>query len=162
MIRFRGPVRRNGDGFVIDVGDEERAMLRRLMGELRELLTAEDPDPLVLRLFPPAHPDDPELEAEYQRLMREELVASRLASLDAVDEALGRRGRLDEGSLSAFMRSLNAVRLVLGTMLGIADDDPDDPDAPEIDPDLEERPEYHLYGYLSWLLEWTVQALSGR
>jgi hypothetical protein len=158
VIRFRGPVRRSGDGFVIDVGDEERALLRRLMGELRELLTAEDPDPLVLRLFPPAHPDDPELEAEYQRLMREELVASRLASLDAVEEALDRGGRLDEGSLSAFMRSVNAVRLVLGTMLGVSDD----PLLPEVTPGLEDSAEYHLYAFLSWVLEHTVQALSGR
>ena len=65
-----------------------------LTGELRALLT--DPDPgdeaqrLIVRLFPVAYPDDDEMEAEYQRLMREELVGSKLAALDAVDEEIGR------------------------------------------------------------------------
>ena len=52
------------------------------------------------------------------------------------------------------MQSLNAVRLVLGTMLGISDDDSAD------DADDNESPEHQLYTFLSWLLEWTVQALT--
>ena len=43
---------------------------------------------------------------------------------------------------------------MLGTMLGITDDEAAD-EADEAD-----TPEHHLYDFLSWLLEWTVRALS--
>jgi hypothetical protein len=161
MSRFRPPVRAKGDGYVVDIGDDEAAIIRRLVSELRTLLTEEATDDaakaLVLRLFPTAYPDDDELEAEYQRLMRDELVTSKLAALDVVDAALtDRPARLDEAGLTAFMQSLNSIRLVLGTMLDVSDD----PTADEVTPGLEQSPEYALYGYLSWLLEHSVRALQ--
>lgn len=162
MSRFRAPVRRSGDGFVVDVGRDEAMVIRRLAGELRMLLSEEPDDPaaqaLLARLFPAAYPDDEELEAEYQRLMREELVASKLAALDVVERTTNdsSASRLDEGELVAFMQSINSVRLVLGTMLAVSDD----PDEVEVNAALEDSPEYALYGYLSWLLEHCVRALS--
>jgi hypothetical protein len=159
-VRFRAPVRRAGDGFVIDVDDDEAALIGRLSGELRALLAEEPDDPaaqaLLGRLFPSAYLDDDELEAEYQRLMREELVASKLAALDIVDATMADDRTLDEGGLMAFMQSINSVRLVLGTMLDVSDD----PESDEVAAGFEESPEYALYGYLSWLLEHCVQALS--
>ena len=162
MARFRAPVRRTRDGFALRLEAEEVALLRRLLAELRTLLLADElPDEaeaLTRRLFPTAHPDDPELEAEYQRLMREELVASRVASIDLVDELLAPGTTLDDAQIGAFMQSVNAVRLVLGTMLGVTDD----PSAADdgVGAGHADSPEYHLYGYLSWLLEWTVRAQS--
>jgi hypothetical protein len=161
MGRFRPPVRAKGDGFVVDVGDDEAALIRRLVGELRALLSEEATDEqakaLLQRLFPTAYPDDDDLEVEYQRLMREELVASKLAALDVVDGALtDRPARLDEAGLTAFMQSVNSIRLVLGTMLDVSDD----PTGDEVTPGLEQSPEYALYGYLSWLLEHSVRALQ--
>jgi len=154
--RFQGPVRADGDGFVVDLGEPATPVVRRMLGELRQLLTdgGPDADVLVARLFPVVHPGDPDAEAEYQRLMRDELVQSKLAAFGLVDAALAGDGRLDEAGLVAFMQALNSLRLVLGGMLDITDDDPDDPD----DPDT--SPEYELYGYLSWLLEWSVQTIS--
>ena len=64
---------------------------------------------------------------------------------------------VDEVGLVAFMQSLNGIRLVLGTMLGVTDD----PTLEEVDEQLESSPEYHLYAYLSWLLEHCVRAASG-
>lgn len=162
MSLLRGPVRRKGDGFVVALGDDESAIVRRLTGELRQLLT--DPDPnaearsLIARLFPVAYPDDDEMEAEYQRLMRDELVTSKLAAFDIIDAALVDGGVIDEGRLIAVMQSINSIRLVLGAMLDVDDD----PDAPEVTPGFEDSPEYALYGYLSWLLEHCVTALMGR
>ena len=43
------------------------------------------------------------------------------------------------------MQSVNAIRLVLGTMLGVTDD----PTSDEVDEQLERSPEYHLYAYLA-------------
>ena len=136
-------------------------MIRRLVGELRSMLTDPEPDAgsqvLLARLFPVAHHDDEEMEAEYQRLMRDELVQSKLSAFDIVDTTLAGEGRIDEGELLAVMQSINSIRLVLGTMLGVTDD----PDAEEVTPGLEDSAEYHLYSYMSWLLEWCVRALTG-
>jgi hypothetical protein len=160
MSRFRPPVRRTKQGYVVRLEEAEVALLRRLLHELRALLLADPADAgqLLMRLFPVAHADDPEREEEYQRLMREELVASRLAAIGAVDEVLAGDRPLDDGEITAFMQSVNAVRLVLGTMLGVTDD----PDIASegLGGDAADSAEYHLYGYLSWLLEWTVRAQS--
>ncbi|MDX2381577.1 MAG: DUF2017 family protein [Acidimicrobiia bacterium] len=155
---FTPPVRAVEGGFELVLDREERALLERLLDELSALLTsdAEEHRALLSKLFPTAYPDDDEKEDEYQRLMREELVASRLAAIGVMLGALRADDgeRLDEPSTIAFMQSLNAVRLVLGTMLGISDDDSAD------DADDNESPEHQLYTFLSWLLEWTVQALT--
>ena len=165
--RFRPPVssspRRGVTTWTLDVDEVERELVVRLLGELRELLSAagDDPDaatsPVLRRLFPPAYPDDEEKEAEYQRLMRDELITSRLAQLDAVSARLSADGSapMDEAEVTALMRSLNAVRIVLGTMLDVGEDD--DVGAGEEGDDHE--PERQLYAYLSWLLDWTVRAL---
>ena len=137
-------------------------MVRRLLAELSALLT--DPEPetdtraLLVRLFPIVHPDDEQEQAEYQRLMGDELVQSKLAAIARVDEVLSgaNGGAVDEAGMTAFMQSVNSVRLVLGTMLGVTDD----PDIDEVADGVEDSPEYHLYAYLSWLLEHTVRTLS--
>jgi len=157
--KFVAPVEAVRGGWRITLDDEERKLLVRLMGELRALLTGPDDNELLRRLFPVAYPEDEEKEAEYQRLMREELVASRLAAIESVSRTIdpaGDRARqlLDEGETIAFMQSINAIRLVLGSMLGIADDESAD------DADSADSPEHNLYDFLSWLLEWTVRSLS--
>jgi hypothetical protein len=154
---FVAPVCAVEGGWIITLDDEERGLLLRLFAELRALLEGPDDSPLLRRLFPTAYPDDDDKEAEYQRLMRSELVTSRLAAIDIVSDLVAPSDVprvLDEGETIAFMQSINAIRLVLGSMLGIDDDDSADA------ADGDESPEYQLYAFLSWLLEWTVQALS--
>ena len=152
-------VSRSGSGYVLHLGRDERTIVARLLDELREMLQSPaTPRPLA-RLFPVVHPDEPEREAEYQRLMRDELVTSRLAGIDTVTDVLERPGRkvqLDEGELLAFVQAVNSVRLVLGTVLNVTEDD-------EVDPpdELADAAEYHLYGYLSWVLDSSVRAMSG-
>jgi hypothetical protein len=154
------PVTRTGSGYVLHLGREERVLVTRLLDELRALLTEPADPELVRRLFPVVHPDNPEREAEYQRLMRDELVASRLAGIEAVSTVLGRTGRkvtLDEAQMVAFMQAVNGVRLVLGTLLDVTEDD----ELVDREEEVDDTPEYHLYGYLSWVLDSSVQALSG-
>jgi hypothetical protein len=166
--RFKPPIFATTKGgttaWSLNIGEEERALLARLLDELRGLLTSdEDPDtpvsPILQRLFPVAYHDDEEKEAEYQRLMREELVASRLFQIDAVAGYLGldQKQTLDEGQVIALMQSINAVRVVLGTLLDVGEDD-EIGSADDDDEDLEA--ERYLYGFLSWLLEWTVRSLQ--
>ena len=148
--------RSRGGDFVLKLGTDERALVARLLDELAVLLTDPADPSMTARLFPVVHPDRPEQEAEYQRLMRDELVASRLAGIATIKDVLagnGKRVTFTEDQLVAFMQALNSVRLVLGTMLDVTEDD-------EL-PDKALVPEYQLYAYLSWVLDSAVHTLAG-
>jgi hypothetical protein len=156
--QFIPPVRRVGDGYAFNIDDDERELVIRLLNELSQLLVGESDDPRLVRIFPPAYhlATDAEADAEYQRLMREELVASRLSGIAVVNAALREPGPVDEETMSAFIQSINGLRLVLGVMLDVSEDlDPAD-----IDHDDPHAAEYQLYNFLSWLLDWAVRALS--
>jgi hypothetical protein len=155
-------IERTSKGYVVNLPREELDLLVRLLGELRDVMLSDDPrsEPLLRRLFPPAYhlADDAEAEAEYQRLMRQDLVASRLESIAGVEVALSSGTPMDEGGLHGFMQALNAVRLVLGTLLDVGEHD----DPSEVADDDPMVGEHHLYAFLSWILENTVQALTSQ
>ena len=87
--------------------------------------------------------------------MRDELIASRLAAIDQVEASL-EATELTEAELLGWIQSVNAVRLVLGTMLDVSEDAEPEPVADD-DPDL---PNLALYGYLSGLLDEMVTVLD--
>lgn len=157
--QFRPPIERVGDGFRINLDPDERQLVLRLVHEMRTLLMGPSDNPALARVFPAAYhqPVHAELDAEYQRLMREELVASRLAGIGMIDEALSSTEPLTEAQLSALMQGLNGLRLILGTVLDVDEDH----DADLIADDDPQVGEHHLYVFLSWLLEWTVRAMQG-
>jgi hypothetical protein len=137
--------------------EEERTLVKGLLGDLRALLTLNADDPRVRRLYPEAYAEDADMQAEYQRLTREELQSGRLAAVDVVEQTIEAK-ELTPDQLTSWMHSLNALRLVLGTMLDVSEEDQpfalprDHPDAPTM----------ALYGYLGILLEEMVEAeLSG-
>ena len=152
------PVERVRNGYRINLDPEERDVVRRLLGELQTLLVGPSDNPALKRIFPAAYhlAEHAEHDAEYQRLMREELVASRLTAIAAVNEALAAKPPLDESQILAFMQSLNGLRLVIGTMLDVSEEE----DLSAVDENSPNAGEHHLYGFLSWLLEWTVRALD--
>lgn len=156
MIRRRREAfRRRSDGFVLAIEADERHLVRRLIGEVRDLLTTTPPDdPKMTRLFPPAYLIDEDHDVEYQRLMRDELVASRLAAITTLDEFLAdeKRSAMTAAEVESFAVSVNAVRLVLGTLLGVSDDDADEPNTPD----------FALYHFLSWLVDGAVSVLMTR
>ncbi len=158
MIGLSRLVTRSGSGFTLHIGKDERAVVSRLLEELRTLQSDPAAAEATVRLFPVVHPNEPHQEEEWQRLMRDELIESRAEGIDAVVEVLARPGRkvaISEDEMLAFVRVVNSVRLVLGTILEVTEDD--DLDAP---PELFESPEYQLYGYLSYILDACVRALS--
>jgi hypothetical protein len=154
----KGAFGRGRNGYVLRIAPQERALVIRLLDELSELLSAPAEQPATARLFPVVHPDDPDREAEYQRLMRDELITSRLAGIATVKGVLAgtaKKVTLTDAQLTSFMQAVNGVRLVLGTILDVSEDD-------EVD-DIEDHvPEYQLYAYLSWLLDSAVLAASRR
>jgi hypothetical protein len=155
VLRRRRIRRTRGGSYKLDLPTEERALLHHLLPQLRELITAPPDDPRVERLYPPAFPDDPEKEEEYRRFMREELVASRTAAIDVVEGSIDAR-ELDVAQAAAWMTSINAVRLVLGTILEVTED----LDIVEIADDDPEVQSYALYAYLSLLLEELLTAVD--
>jgi hypothetical protein len=139
--------------YVLRLDTRERELIRQLLGELRTLLALGPEDPRVRRLYPAAYAEDPDLEDEYRRLTQEELRSGRLASVDAVEGSVDAE-LLSPEQLTSWMQAINSLRLILGTMLEITEDDqelsfdPDDPDARTM----------ALYGYLGGLLDEIVNA----
>jgi len=147
-------IKRVGPGrYRITIPPAERDLLRTLVPQLRALLTTDDPS--LTRLFPTAYPDDPERDAGYHALVRDELLERRFAALDALERTI-EGGELDEEALSAWMRSLNDLRLVLGTRLDVSEDD----DPGDLDPDDPLAPAWAIYHYLGALQGMVVDALT--
>jgi hypothetical protein len=138
------------EGFRLVVDPALRARLRELAREvLADLEGARAGCP---RLFPPAHPDQPGLEQEYRDLVGGSLVASHRQAL-ALVAADPDPPELDRAGAEAWLRGVCLLRLVLGTRLGVVDDD--QPLPPGADPALAAP-----YLQLGWLAERLVQALS--
>jgi hypothetical protein len=150
----RDRVRRKGRGrYQLRLRPNEKVLLAGLVEQLREQLLASTDEASVRRLFPPAYPDDPERDAGYQVLTRDEMLEHKLAALDVVEKSLD-GGDLDESEMTAWMGTLNSLRLVLGTRLDV-DEEPHEFD--EADP---LAPAYAVYEYLGWVLSQVVDALS--
>jgi Domain of unknown function (DUF2017) len=158
MVRQRppGPVSRRDDGtFTINLNDDERSAFVKFFSEFEELLNGDTRDENLRRLFPVAYHDDHENDGEFQRLMHDDLVASKLASLNVSLRIMSASEDdiVSEADVLQLMTTLNALRLVLGTMLDVGEDDGD------IDDDDPLAGQRHLYEYIGWLLEWVVAGL---
>lgn len=154
------PVSRSGQNFQLSLAIDDRRVILDLIDQLRDAVMSDTEDERFRRLFPAAYHADPEHDAEYRRLMHGELLASRLDSLNRAHELLGRDERsptltLDEDEIDSLMKVVNDLRLVLGTLLDVQEDEP------AIEEDDPAFPQFHLYGYLGWLLEWIIRARSG-
>jgi hypothetical protein len=149
-------VPRNGR-YQVRLPAEERALMRGLLSDLRALLSLGPEDPRVRRLYPEAYADDPEAQGEYRRMTLEQLQDGRLAAVDVLEATVDAE-ELTADQITAWMHAVNALRLVLGTLLDVREDnqpfslDRDDPDAPTV----------ALYGYLGVLLEELVEAQLGE
>jgi hypothetical protein len=135
----------------------EPGLLRRLRDDLRTLLeTGDVTDAAIQRFFPPTIRGDDEADGELRALIRDELLTSRLAGLDALvavlDRAEDHRGELrvelvdDEPLL--VLGVFNDVRLALGARIGI--DHLERASLPEDDPIL---PTLALMDHLAYLQE---------
>jgi hypothetical protein len=148
-------MKRTADGGVeLRLTREERRLLVGLASELRSLLEGETGDPSLRRLFPPAYEDEGD-ERAYRELMGGELLSGRREALELLARTAEQK-RLSPEEANAWLRALNDLRLVLGTRLDVKEDTllddlrPDDPRAQGL----------AVYGYLSWIQEQLVAALS--
>jgi hypothetical protein len=150
---------RRGD-FVVKIPPAERELLKALPEQLRTLLAEGDPsaDPALRRLFPPATLDDAEINAEFERLMREDLLAERLGSLQTMERTL-EADRLSEDELVAWLAAINDLRLVIGIRLDVTEETTveDFASLADDDPRVEM---YGVYSYLTFLEDHVVSALA--
>jgi hypothetical protein len=141
-------------GVRLHLSQEERALLVGLTEDLRALLDGAPGDASLRRLFPPAYDDDAD-ERAYRELTGDSLLDGRREALELLARTADRE-RLSAEEADAWLRALNDLRLVLGTRLDVQED------TFGSEPNLND-PRGHalaVYGYLSWLQERLVEALS--
>ena len=148
----RAPIRRTRSGrYQVNLGPVERHVLRSLPGQLEELLASPD-DPRLRRLFPPAYHQeiDEARQREYRQLMLDDLVEGHRAALATLARTAD-ADELSEEELTAWLRSLNTLRLFLGTVLDVSEED---------DPADATTAEQQIYLVLGLVQEYVVSALA--
>jgi hypothetical protein len=106
---------------------------------------------------------DVERDTEYHRLMHDDLVKEKLASLELVTASLERGSpsvrrwtvELSDEEATAWLAVLNDLRLALGVRLDITEDF--DGEVDDADP---RAPALRLLSYLGWLEEQLLDALQ--
>lgn len=107
--------------------DAEAALLRDLLGRVADRLAGADArtpvDPVLARLLPDAHRDDPELAAAHRELTEAGLREDKRADAATVLAALPvTAGSVVVDDPDAWLRALNDIRLMLGVELDITED----------------------------------------
>jgi hypothetical protein len=139
----------------VSLAEEELSLLRALPDQLRDVFDEGTDDPARARLFPRAYldPTAESEEAEWQALVHPSLLRERLDALELITVTLDRamfdgewwQIDLTPEEVQAWLGVLNDTRLVLGTRLGVTEEeralDPADPEAGA----------YALYQWLTWV-----------
>jgi hypothetical protein len=158
--RFRSG--RDG-ALTVSLAEEELALMRALPEQLRDVFDDDNDDPARARLFPRAYldPTAETEEAEWQALVHPSLLRERLDALELITVTLGRATfdgdwwqiELTPEEVHAWLGVLNDTRLVLGTRLGVTEDER------QLDPADPEAGAYALYQWLTWVQGDLVQEL---
>lgn len=132
----------------------------------------EPDDPVLLRLFPTAYPQDEEAAADFRRYTEGELRDRKAAAAGAIIDSLEEAGlppqldeeglvidvELDEPTAEVWLRSFTDVRLALATRLGVEEGDEDYWEAL---PDEDPRSQAHdIYDWVGYLQDTLVDALT--
>ncbi|HTO01930.1 MAG TPA: DUF2017 family protein [Microthrixaceae bacterium] len=151
---FEPPFKRRRDGtFSVNLPEDEREFIQGLVRQLQEMITTDNP--ALARLFPPPYGDDEERNQGYAVLAGSELLEGKLEAMDQMVATM-QSAQLTEDELHVWMKTINDLRLVLGTILDVSDDDYED----EIPEDEHAQAIYGAYQFLGLTLERIVQALS--
>ena len=147
----RDRFRPGADGIIVTLRDSERAGLAAVLEQFRQLLVR-GKDPSLLRFQPPVHIHDPEASEEFWEMAGDSLLRHRLEAIDTVEAGLA-GAPLDDDGVSAWMQTLNSVRLHLGNTLEVG--------AATFNPPVEgDQPQdaarYVLYEWLGGLLDQLV------
>ena len=169
---LRGAVARKRDGtFVLRLDADEVELLASLAAQLDPLLDDSAANPVLRRLFPPAHTEDVLAEAAWQIEQGSSLRDSRRAALDTLRHPPGQP--MSEDQLVAWMQGVNSLRLVLAERLGVGDDSDQERDlvtalsglAAGDDEEAADQARqllgaWQVYGLLGWMVDGAVTALG--
>jgi hypothetical protein len=153
--------KRHGTAIRASFRDAEVALLRSLRDQLRAALERGEPDdPIVQRLFPATVVGDDAADAELRRLLRDDLLRSRLDGLDELVELLdggtatrsGLRVDLRDEQPLLVLGVLNDLRLAIGASIGI-----EHLDREHLEPDEDLGYRLAVMDHLAW---WQEQLLS--
>ena len=135
--------------------DDERAGLAAVLEQFRQLLVG-GKDASLLRFQPPVHIHDRKASEEFWEMAGDSLLRHRLEAIDTVEAGLDGTP-LDDDGVSAWMQTLNSVRLYLGNTLevGAATFNP-----PQEGDEPQEAARYVLYEWLGGLLDQLVEVAA--
>jgi Domain of unknown function (DUF2017) len=118
-------------------------------------------DPALARLFPSAY-EDPDQAEEYRRFTYTELHGLKVAGLETFSRQLAEMAPeivLDDDSAGVWLAAMNDIRLVIGSRIGITEDENDELDS--LPPTDMRALAYGLYVILTGLQDSLVEALAG-
>lgn len=154
-------------GLRLTIDDNSREVVTHLLGELRgEIASAKhaghaDLAPHMKRLFPAAYHDDEKRNDEYRRLTHDDLADAHVRAIDDAVTMLAPGRVFHSGEIERFVRAINALRLVLGTVLDVSEDGEDEAETVEDDKgDDHTTLQRQIYDYLGWLLHASVEQLN--
>ncbi|WP_018504241.1 DUF2017 domain-containing protein [Parafrankia discariae] len=172
--------RRTRAGIELRLPRLESSLLTELLGQVDTLLEAppvDDPlealvglrdtappppeDPAVARLLPDPYPDDPLASGDYRRRRTDEALARKRDAARRVLAAVPEPGAvlvLDEEAAQDWLTVLNDLRLVLGTRLGLTDDE-STAELESLPPEDPRRPIAAVYAFLTELLDELTRTL---
>jgi hypothetical protein len=174
--------RPTADGVVLRLPDFESGLLAELVGQIEQMYQpppVDDPlealvglrdsppppptDPAVARLLPDPYPDDPVASADYRRRTYDDLLARKRSAARRVLGQLPAVGKkavlIGEDAAQDWLTTLNDLRLVLGTRLGVTDEESSD-ELELLAADDPTRAVATLYAFLAELIDQLVRALS--
>jgi hypothetical protein len=112
-----------GGGVLLDLPSELRDLLRSVARQMTDLLTDEEyaDSPVLARLFPQANMDDPLEALGFEQLMGKAIHDGKLEAAAVLERTAGNE-RLSEEETLAWLRSINDVRLMIGTHLNVSEE----------------------------------------
>jgi hypothetical protein len=134
----------------------EVAVLTQLIDEVDELVDTMAPgDEPTQRLFPSAHREDPATARQFRELTESGLRELRKVRYGRLRAALPPDGgviEIADDDETAWLTTINDIRLALGTRIGVSEDEPD------IDPSDPAVAVWQLYQWLTGLQDSLVRA----
>lgn len=156
------PFVRRADGVHLGLASGERAVLTSLVEQLRQVLDHDlATDPVAVRMFPDAYPEDDAASAEFRRYTQDDLRTAKSANATVVHEWLTgtREGVLTASDQQAWLRSLTDLRLTIADRLGIVDRETADNG---LDGDGGSVGLRDVYDWLGYVQEHLVVTISSR
>jgi hypothetical protein len=136
------------------VADAPADELAELTG-IRSGHTRTPEDPVLARLLPDFHRDDPELAGMLRAAREPELIEAKTEAAAVVLQTCppdGGRAELTVEQADAWLAALNDVRLAVGTTLGVTEDMPEEPP-----PDETAAAHLSVYHWLTFVQDALVQ-----